>query len=45
MGGCDEEDDGSLFVSDRGLGDLFVRECVSPREIDLDFRESEFYEF
>lgn len=45
MGGCDEEDDGSLFVSDRSLGDLFVRKSVSPREIDLDFRESKFYEF
>ena len=45
MGGCDEEDDGSLFVSDGGLSDLFVRKSVSPREIDPDFGESKFYEF
>lgn len=45
MGGCDEEDDGSFLVGDRGLGYLFVREGVSPGEIDPDFRESEFYKF
>ena len=36
MGGCDEEDDGGLFVSDGGLSDLLVRKSVSPGEIDPD---------
>jgi len=45
VGSCDEEDDGSLFVSDGGLGDLFARESVSPREIDPDLWESKFHEF
>jgi hypothetical protein len=45
MGSCDEEDDGSLFVSDGGLGDLFVRESVSPGEIDPNLWESKFHEF
>lgn len=45
MGSGDEEDDGSLFVSDGGLGDLLVRKGVPPREIDPDFRESKFYKF
>ena len=43
MGSRDEEDDGSLFVSDGGLGDLFVRESVSPGEIDSDLWEPKFH--
>jgi len=38
-----EEDDGSLLVSDGGLGDLLVRESVSPGEIDPDLWESKFH--
>ena len=45
MGGCDEEDDGSLLVGDGGLGDLFVRKSVSPGEIDPDLWESKFHKF
>ena len=43
MGRCDEEYDGSLFISDGGLGNLLVRESVSPGEIDPDLRESKFH--
>ena len=43
MGRCDEEDNGSLFVSDGGLGDLLVREGVSPGKIDPDLWESKFH--
>ena len=43
MGSCNEEDDGGLFVGDRGLGDLLVRKSVSPREIDPDLWESKFH--
>jgi len=43
MGSSNEEDDRGLFVSDGGLGDLLVRESVSPREIDPDLWESKFY--
>ena len=43
MRSCDEEDDGSLFVSDRGLGDLLVREGISPGEIDPDFWEAKLH--
>ena len=45
MGSGDEEDDGSLFVSDGGLSDLLVREGVPPREIDPNFWKSKFYKF
>ena len=43
VGSYDEEDDRSLFVSDGGLSDLFVRESVPPREVDPDLWESEFH--
>jgi len=43
MGGSNEEDNRGLFVSDGGLGDLLVRESVSPREINPDLWESKFH--
>ena len=43
VGSCDEEDDRSLFISDGGLGDLLVRERVSPGEIDPDLGEAKFH--
>ena len=43
MGSGNKEDDGGLFVSDGGLGDLLVRESVSPGEVDPDLWKSKFH--
>jgi hypothetical protein len=45
VGRCDQEDNGSFLVRDRCLRDLFVRESVSPRKGDANFREAQFDEF